>query len=61
MSQIRPPHLRRSWLFVGGANEAELIAAADSGADVLIHEFEDFIAPVLCPKAREVSPTVLSA
>ena len=28
----------RSWLFVGGADEAALIAAADSDADVLIHE-----------------------
>lgn len=61
MSQTRPPHLRRSWLFVGGANEAELIAAADSGADVLIHELEDFTSPALRPKAREVSRIVLSA
>ena len=33
MPQIRPPEMRRSWLFVGGADEAALIAAADSGED----------------------------
>lgn len=61
MRQIRPPQLRRSWLFVGGANEAELIAAADSGADVLIHELEDFTAPAERPQARAISPAVLGA
>lgn len=61
MRQIRPPHLRRSWLFVGGANEDGLIAAADSGADVLIHELEDFTAPSMRPKARAISPNVLAA
>ena len=33
MPQIRPPEMRRSWLFVGGTDEAALIAAADSGED----------------------------
>ncbi|MEC9184338.1 MAG: hypothetical protein VX930_08670, partial [Pseudomonadota bacterium] len=33
MPQTRPPEMRRSWLFVGGADEAALIAAADSGED----------------------------
>lgn len=61
MRQIRPPQLRRSWLFVGGANEAELVATADCGADVLIHEMEDFTAPALRPKAREIGPAVLTA
>lgn len=58
---IRPPALRRSWLFVGGADRAALLAAADSGADVLIHELEDFTAPALRPKAREIVREVLSA
>ena len=33
MPQIRPPKMRRSWLFIGGADAAALIAAADSGED----------------------------
>ena len=61
MRQIRPPKLRRSWLFVGGSNEAQLIAAADSGADVLIHELEDFTSPSQRPKARKIAPGVLAA
>lgn len=61
MRQTRPPKLRRSWLFVGGANEATLLAAADSGADVLIHELEDFTAPPMRPAAREIAPRVLAA
>lgn len=61
MRQIRPPKLRRSWLFVGGADQAQLTAAADSGADVLIHELEDFTAPSQRPKAREIAPGILAA
>ena len=61
MHQIRPPKLRRSWLFVGGADEATLLAAAESGADVLIHELEDFTAPAMRPAAREIGPSVLAA
>ena len=61
MRQIRPAKLRRSWLFVGGADEAQLITAADSNADVLIHELEDFTAPSQRAKAREISPSVLAA
>ncbi|PPR60411.1 MAG: hypothetical protein CFH10_01548, partial [Alphaproteobacteria bacterium MarineAlpha4_Bin2] len=61
MRQIRTPHLRRSWLFVGGADEAALIAMADCGADVLIHEMEDFTTTALRPKAREIGPAVLAA
>jgi len=38
----RPVWLCRSWLFVPGADEAALLAAAASGADVLIQELEDF-------------------
>lgn len=54
MTGLRAPALRRSWLFVGGADRAALIAAADNGADVLIHELEDFTAPALRPKARGI-------
>lgn len=61
MRRIRPPHLRRSWLFVGGADQAALLAAAHSGADVVIHELEDFTAPTMRPAARAVAPEVLAA
>jgi citrate lyase subunit beta/citryl-CoA lyase len=58
---IRAPHLRRSWLFVGGADEAALIGASSSGADVLIHELEDFTPPAQRNAARDVAPRVLAA
>ncbi|MEO8145137.1 MAG: CoA ester lyase [Betaproteobacteria bacterium] len=47
--------LRRSWLFVPGADEAAHAAAARSGADVLIQELEDFTPPVLRPQARALA------
>ncbi len=50
----RPPHLRRSWLFVPGADIAAHTAAVASGADVLIQELEDFTLPRLRPKARSL-------
>ena len=46
---------RRSWLFVAGADAAAHAAAARSGADVLIHELEDFTPPGLRPQARAMS------
>ena len=50
----RPPHLRRTWLFVGGADEAAQAAALDSGADVVIPDLEDFTPPELRAKARDL-------
>jgi len=47
--------LRRSWLFVPGADPAAHEAAAKSGADVVILELEDFTPPELRPKARALS------
>ena len=47
--------MRRSWLFVAGADEAAHAAAARSGADVIILELEDFTPPELRPKARALS------
>lgn len=44
--------MRRSWLFVPGADEAAHEAAARSGADVIIQELEDFTPPESRPKAR---------
>jgi len=52
----RPPELRRSWLFVGGADEAGLAAAAESPADVIMLELEDFTPPALRPRARARAP-----
>src|SRR5262245_36421373 len=47
--------LRRTWLFVPGADEASHEAAARSSADVLIQELEDFTPPALRGKARDLS------
>ena len=55
MRRLRPARLCRSWLFLEGANEAVLSRAAESGADVLIHELEDFTPPALRPKARALA------
>src|SRR6195952_425330 len=52
MRRIRPIQLCRSWLFLKGPKEPVLQRAAAGGADVLIHELEDFTPPSLRPKAR---------
>jgi citrate lyase subunit beta/citryl-CoA lyase len=51
--------LRRSWLFVPGADPAAHEAAARSGADIIILELEDFTPPELRPKARALARDVL--
>lgn len=56
--KIRAARLCRSWLFVEGANEVAIDAATHCGADVLIHELEDFTPPQLRPKARALAPDV---
>lgn len=56
----RPPALRRSWLFVAGADGTRLEAAGALGADVLIQELEDFTPPGLRPVARTLAPAVFS-
>jgi citrate lyase subunit beta/citryl-CoA lyase len=55
MHARRPAELCRSWLFLEGANEGLLRRAASLGADVLIHELEDFTPPALRPKARALA------
>ena len=50
----------RSWLFLPAADEAALLDALSSGADVLIQEFEDFTPPDLRPRARELAPYILA-
>jgi citrate lyase subunit beta / citryl-CoA lyase len=50
--------MRRTWLFVPGADEAAQAAAARSGADVLVQELEDFTPPQLRPKARGLAASL---
>src|SRR5262245_43941685 len=57
----RPPHLRRSWLFVPGVAIAAHTAAAASKADVLIQELEDFTPPQRRPKARSLAGALYDA
>jgi citrate lyase beta subunit len=52
--------LCRSWLFVGGP-DATAATAADSGADVVILELEDFTPPELRIAARAAAPALLGA
>ncbi|HET7365373.1 MAG TPA: CoA ester lyase [Burkholderiales bacterium] len=47
--------MRRTWLFVPGADAAAHRAAARSGADVIVLELEDFTPPQLRPRARALS------
>jgi citrate lyase subunit beta/citryl-CoA lyase len=47
--------MRRSWLFVPGADAAAHRVAARSGADVIVLELEDFTPPDLRPQARALS------
>ncbi|WGS20043.1 MULTISPECIES: aldolase/citrate lyase family protein [unclassified Bradyrhizobium] len=61
MRKPRPAALCRSWLFLEGANEDVLQRAAASGADVLIHELEDFTPPPLRPKARTLAADLYAA
>ena len=60
MRKIRPTHLRRSWLFVGAANDAHIEEANLSEADVCIQEFEDFCVPERRDYARNIMPEVLN-
>lgn len=57
----RPPALRRCWLFLPGAERAQLRAAAKTGADVLIQELEDFTPPERRPEARGMAPEIYAA
>lgn len=57
----RPPELRRSWLFVPGADREALSSAARCGADVLIQELEDFTPPDLRPAARAMAGEIYRA
>ncbi len=56
----RPPELRRTWLFVGGADDNELAAAASSHADVIALELEDFTPPAARAEARAMAPQLFN-
>ncbi len=55
----RATALRRSYLFLPGADAGALKAAPESGADVLIQELEDFTPPQRLPEARALTPAAL--
>src|SRR5437868_9254936 len=57
----RPPALRRCWLFLPGAERAQLLDAPKAGADVLIQELEDFTPPERRPEARAMAPELYAA
>jgi citrate lyase subunit beta/citryl-CoA lyase len=57
--RLRPAALRRSYLFLPGADEAALRAGPASRADVLIQELEDFTPPQRLPEARKLSPAMM--
>lgn len=50
----RPAALRRTWLFVAGADAAAQTAALDARPDVIIPDLEDFTPPPLRPRGREM-------
>jgi citrate lyase subunit beta/citryl-CoA lyase len=59
--QIRPPALRRSWLFLPGAERERLLSAGGSGADVLIQEQEYCVPLAQREHARTLSREVIDA
>jgi citrate lyase subunit beta/citryl-CoA lyase len=61
MTETRAPHLRRCWLFLPAAERDVLMTAPQSGADVLIQEFEDFCPPERRPEARAMAREVLES
>jgi citrate lyase subunit beta / citryl-CoA lyase len=54
----RSPELRRTWLFGAGADSAMHDAMAASGADVLIHDLEDYTPPERRAEARALAPAL---
>lgn len=54
----RSPELRRTWLFGAGVDAAMHDAMARSGADVLIHDLEDFTPPQHRAEARALAPAL---
>ncbi|MBC4015596.1 HpcH/HpaI aldolase/citrate lyase family protein [Siccirubricoccus deserti] len=62
MNRPRPNNTPvRSWLFVPGDSERKLAKGGESGADALILDLEDSVAPARKPVAREMVPEYLRA
>lgn len=57
----RAVHLRRSWLFIGGADRDALTKGPAAAADVLIQELEDFCTPETRPAARGMMKETIAA
>ena len=55
------PHLRRSFLFVPGSEEKKLAKAPSLGADAVILDLEDAVAPARKAEARTLIRTFLQA
>jgi citrate lyase subunit beta/citryl-CoA lyase len=55
----RPPSLRRTWLFVAGADAAAQAAALEANPDVIVPDLEDFTPPPLRPRGREMILSLL--
>lgn len=53
--------LRRSWLFVPGADPAAHTAALNSNVDVIVADLEEMTAPSARPHARELIVSLLDA
>jgi citrate lyase subunit beta/citryl-CoA lyase len=54
----RSPELRRTWLFGAGADRAMHDAMSVCGADVLIHDLEDYTPPERRAEARALAPAL---
>lgn len=55
-----PPQLRRSWLFLAGADQQALSDGCRSGADVLVQELETFTPPERRPQAYRICAGVMA-
>ncbi len=60
LNAIREPALRRTWLFGPGADTQAHQAMADSSADALIVDLEDFTPPARRAEARAMLPALLA-
>lgn len=58
---MKPPALRRSWIFLGAADAPTLERAYACPADALIADLEDGTPPHLRPQARATLPTYVEA
>jgi citrate lyase subunit beta / citryl-CoA lyase len=54
----RSPDLRRTWLFGAGADPVMHDLMTNSGADVLIHDLEDYTPPERRAEARALAPAL---